>query len=227
MPIGLVSQYLKALQDYKIIKHVMFNPENDEIKQQIKAFYIEYESAIEDIIYRYHKIFKELTESRSSEQVTFICDNCDISYKYEECIDYMDSDTHFYCPRCDGKLSLESHNSDVNKRNQILNSVNSVFEELKHMLEQLSHEYNSKKDYPHYTLPTNTVTNSPTNKRSEHSFTKDNDINNRCKIPRHILAQPVPWELDWSGDIEKQDTTISNGSENFMDIDFLFKSRET
>ncbi|KAL7716833.1 Transcription initiation factor IIE subunit alpha N-terminal domain-containing protein [Entamoeba marina] len=212
MPIGLVSQYLKALQDYKIIKHVMFYPETAERKKQSKAFYIEYDSAIDDIIYRYCKILKDLTESRSSEQVNYICTHCNIPYKYEECIDYMDVDGHFYCPECDGKLFLESHNSGANEGNRKLNSVNSNFKELKHMLEQLSSEYNSKQDYPHYTLPTNTVTNSSTDKRSGHSRTKDNDINN------------LPWELDWADDIEKQDTIVSGFGEDVMDIDSVFNS---
>ncbi|KAL7719590.1 Transcription initiation factor IIE subunit alpha [Entamoeba marina] len=230
MPFGLVLQYVNALQDYKIIKPVIFVPEDADRKKQSRAYIIEYHSAIENIIYRYCKILKDLTESRSSEQVNYICTfdsqirHCDISRKYEECIDYMDVDGHFYCPDCDGKLFLESHNSGANEGNRKLNLLNSNFKELKHMLEQLSSEYNSKQDYPHYTLPTNTVTNSSTDKRSGHSRTKDNDINNRCKIPRHILAKPVPWELDWADDIEKQDTIVSGFGEDVMDIDSVFNS---
>ncbi|ELP85300.1 hypothetical protein EIN_085120 [Entamoeba invadens IP1] len=200
MPLGVVSNVTKTLQEQRLIESKTFieKSTDEKRKKNISYFYINYTNAIETIVFRYAKITTELNENRVSDDTSYICSKCQTRFSEEVAVEYMDFDTHkLVCPNCDIPLDnyVEAASSGAAAK---MRNVMEQFKELKTLLEMLKEEYHSTNDYPNYILPYSAEDKTQMqnmNRRHQNAIRQNNYKSGIVSgFVTRILDGPMPWE---------------------------------
>ncbi|ELP85298.1 hypothetical protein EIN_085100 [Entamoeba invadens IP1] len=209
MPLSKVSTSLQVLKEERLIESVTMTDRVGEKKKIISAYYINYQSAIENIVFKYSKIMNELNESRKVEEAMYICKNtwketnkdrkCNKKYTQEEAIEYMDYATgRLVCVEC--ALPLDNDVEDCSSQaNAKLKNVTEQFKEVRELLDRLKDEYHSVEDYPHYTLPHQAdQQNAQGHGKKKQLIARHQNYQSGIisGFTTRILDGPMPWEDD-------------------------------
>jgi len=228
MPLSKVTSCLRTLKEQKLINGKPYFEMVGDRRKNTEAYFIDYRSVIEGIVFKYRKIVTDYNESRKVEQIMYKCSFDNLSYPYEEVVNYLDNDTHkLLCPECGRPLELvNTHDSEGNKK---LGEVTFQMKMLKDDLEKLKDEYRSIHDYPIYAVPNlNPIIESPNSRKSQTGVRHRTYNGGVCRDARTKMSLgPMPWE----GDDEMvevnsmvEQTSVMESEENvdiFRGIDYL------
>ena len=185
LPMKLVIECLSTLKNENILEQFQ-NPESQG-KYSKLGYIINYQKAIESIIYKYHSIIMKHQNSNIEEENYYICPFHRTKYSYEEALTFI-YDGILECPECQHELQLET----IIKGNESQKSLRIIQQltTLKKELEMLKEIYHDIQDYPVMKKPeiNDNKMNGILNKR------KNNNENTNERINRIYSNQPMPWE---------------------------------
>ena len=188
LPMKNVLECLSSLKNENILEQFI-NPESQG-KYSKYGYVINYQSAIETIVFKYHTIITKYQNCNVEKINSFICPFDKTKYSYDEALLFF-YEGRFECPDCQRELQMETEmkGEGSQKAVGIIQQMNS----LKKDLEELKEVYHDIQDYPVMKKPDN-LNGMNENKNGGLSRRKRSNENMNDKIFRVYSNAPMPWE---------------------------------
>ena len=188
LPMKNVLECLSTMKNENILEQFI-NPESQG-KYSKYGYVINYKSAIETIVCKYHTIIMKHQNCNIVKKNSFVCPYDKTKYSYEEAMLFF-YEGRFECPECQRELEMETTMEGIGteKAIGIIQQMNS----LKKDLEELKEVYHDIHDYPMMKKP-DTINSMNENKNEGLNRRKRTQMNMNDKIFRVYSNAPMPWE---------------------------------